>query len=77
MSLHRRSFLTSSLAASTTAALFATGTSQATDETVAKVAAPPQRFGVSTYSFFKFGSTDNVPVDKCIELAADMGFDGV
>jgi sugar phosphate isomerase/epimerase len=40
-------------------------------------AARRQRFGVSTYSFFKFGGSDNVPVDKCMELAADMGFDGV
>lgn len=77
MSLHRRSFLASSVVASTTAALFATDTAYAADETVASASAPAQRFGVSTYSFFKFGSTDNVPVDKCIELAADMGFDGV
>lgn len=36
-----------------------------------------QRFGVSTYSFFKFGGSKNVPVERCIELAAEMGFDGV
>ncbi|MFO1063481.1 MAG: sugar phosphate isomerase/epimerase family protein [Pirellulales bacterium] len=36
-----------------------------------------QRIGVSTYSFFKFGGDKNVPVLKCIELAAEMGFDGV
>ncbi len=77
MSLHRRSFLTNTLAASTTAALFSTGTTQAADEIASPKATPAQRFGVSTYSFFKFGSTDNLPVDKCIELAADMGFDGV
>ena len=77
MSLDRRSFLTGSVAASTSAAIFAAGTAHATEETLATKAAAGQRFGVSTYSFFKFGSTDNVPVDKCIELAADMGFDGV
>ncbi len=77
MSLDRRSFLTGSVAASTTAALFAAGTAHATEETLATKVAAGQRFGVSTYSFFKFGSTDNVPVEKCIELAADMGFDGV
>lgn len=38
---------------------------------------PRQRIGVSTYSFFKFGGAKNTPVDRCIELAADMGFDGV
>ncbi len=39
--------------------------------------ATAQRIGVSTYSFFKFGGSKNTPVDRCIELAADMGFDGV
>ncbi len=33
---------------------------------------PRQRIGVSTYSFFKFGGSKNTPVDRCIELAADM-----
>ena len=77
MSLHRRSFMTHSAALSAAAALTATGAAQAAEEPVAKAPAPSQRFGVSTYSFFKFGSDKNVPVDKCIELAADMGFDGV
>lgn len=35
------------------------------------------RIGVSTYSFFKFGGSLKTPVDRCIELASDMGFDGV
>ncbi len=77
MSLHRRSFMTQSAALSTAAALAAGGATQAAEEPAAKSTVPPQRFGVSTYSFFKFGSDQNVPVDKCIELAADMGFDGV
>lgn len=77
MSLHRRSFMTHSVAASASAALAAVGSTQAADEQVAAAVVPAQRFGVSTYSFFKFGGPDNVPVDKCIEQAADMGFDGV
>jgi sugar phosphate isomerase/epimerase len=37
------------------------------------------RIGVSTYSFWHFGKNphDIRDVEKCIDLAADMGFDGV
>ncbi len=77
MSLHRRSFMTHSVAVSAAAALGAAGTRAVAEESASTSAVPTQRFGVSTYSFFKFGSPNKVPVDKCIELAADMGFDGV
>lgn len=33
--------------------------------------------GVSTYSFWGFRRHEFRPIEKCIELAADMGFDGV
>lgn len=34
--------------------------------------------GVSTYSFWQFnGPRENVPIDKCIDDAARMGFDGI
>jgi sugar phosphate isomerase/epimerase len=77
MSLHRRSFMTHSVGVSAAVALAAAGAGSDAEEPAAASAVPPQRFGVSTYSFFKFGSPNNVPVDKCIELAAEMGFDGV
>lgn len=32
---------------------------------------------VSTYSFWRFRKDSYVPVDKCIELAGQIGFDGV
>lgn len=35
------------------------------------------RIGVSTYSFWQFKHKDRRDVVKCIDLAADMGFDGV
>jgi len=36
------------------------------------------RIGVSTYSFWQFnGPKENVPIEKCIDDAARMGFDGV
>ena len=33
--------------------------------------------GVSTYSFWQFKNEPNRNIEKCIDLAADMGFDGV
>lgn len=35
------------------------------------------RLGVSTYSFWQFRHEELRPIEKCIDLAADMGFDGV
>lgn len=38
----------------------------------------PNRIGVSTYSFWQFKRHEDLrDIDKCIELAHDMGFDGV
>jgi L-ribulose-5-phosphate 3-epimerase len=37
----------------------------------------PNRIGVSTYSFWQFKNDALRPIDKCIDLAAQMGFDGV
>jgi sugar phosphate isomerase/epimerase len=40
-------------------------------------AARPNRIGVSTYSFWQFRHKERRDVLKCIDLAAEMGFDGV
>jgi L-ribulose-5-phosphate 3-epimerase len=37
----------------------------------------PNRIGVSTYSFWQFRHRDRRDIEKCIDLAAGMGFDGV
>ena len=38
----------------------------------------PNRIGVSTYSFWRFnGDPHEWPIEKCIDKAAEMGFDGV
>jgi L-ribulose-5-phosphate 3-epimerase len=39
--------------------------------------ARPNRIGVSTYSFWQFRHRDRRDIEKCIDLAAEMGFDGV
>jgi L-ribulose-5-phosphate 3-epimerase len=35
------------------------------------------RIGISTYSFWQFKNKDLRDIDRCIDLAAEMGFDGV
>lgn len=68
--MQRREFLQSSLAlAGATVASTA----------LAQDAKPAQRnpIGVSTYSFWQFRRDDFRPIEKCLELAADMGFDGL
>jgi sugar phosphate isomerase/epimerase len=42
-----------------------------------QAAAPPNRIATSTYSFFHFDAESNPTVDECIEMAGEMGFDGV
>lgn len=37
----------------------------------------PNRIAVSTYSFWQFRNRDLRNIETCIDLAADMGFDGV
>lgn len=70
MTLHRRAFLTGSAAAIGALAV-------PTSSRAAPAAARPNRIGVSTYSFWQFKNADLRDVEKCIDLAADMGFDGV
>jgi len=47
----------------------------------APAADPParrsHRLGVSTYSFWQFKNAELKSIEKCLDLAADMGFDGV
>jgi sugar phosphate isomerase/epimerase len=71
MKITRRSVLTGAAVA---AAGLAGRTSSAQSP---KRARQPNRIGVSTYSFWQFKNADLRPIETCIDLAADMGFDGV
>ncbi len=57
--------------------------SASTDSSKPGYAQPEQsgirnRIGVSTYSFWQFnGPKENVPIEKCMDNAARMGFDGI
>ena len=73
MTMHRRAFLNSAGAG----ALAIAATSARADEPAAKSPAVRNRIGVSTYSFWQFRNKELRDIEKCIDLAADMGFDGV
>src|SRR6187431_2198534 len=66
----RRAFLSGSAAAATLAAIPARAEDPGEPRRT-------NRIGVSTYSFWQFKNAELRPIDKCIDLAADMGFDGV
>lgn len=74
MNLPRRDFL----ATATGFGLGATFPSLAlADEEKKSSPARANRIGVSTYSFWQFRHKDLQDLEKCIDLAAEMGFDGV
>jgi sugar phosphate isomerase/epimerase len=68
----RRQFLASVSTVSAATCLSARGEAAASPP----VAAPPNRIGVSSYSFWGFKRDDLRPIDVCLEHAARMGFDG-
>jgi sugar phosphate isomerase/epimerase len=68
----RRQFLTQAASAAALTAVAAP--SPAADPPAAPRA---NRIGVSTYSFWQFRNKELRDIEKCIDLAADMGFDGV
>lgn len=74
MNFNRRTLMSHSAAALTAAAL-STSPLAAQDQPAAT--RPRQKIGVSTYSYWRYRDDTKLPMEKCIELAADMGFDGV
>jgi len=71
MSIDRRRFLAGSAAG---IALASASTAAAEDKPAPQ---RPNRIAVSTYSFWQFRHRDLRDVGKCIDLAAEIGFDGV
>jgi L-ribulose-5-phosphate 3-epimerase len=75
MTSDRRTFLTQAASAGLAVPLLAT------QADAGPSAPPPQgrvnRIAVSTYSFWQFRNRDLRSIETCIDLAAEMGFDGV
>lgn len=75
-SIQRRTFLNRSVAATTAVGLAAFSTDSQTfaGQTQSR---RPNPIAVSTYSFWRFKENMKMPIEKCIDEAARMGFDGV
>ena len=72
MQTNRREFIT----AASSAALLATTITPLTGA-LPDTKSRPNRIGVSTYSFWQFNRKEMRNIEACIEMAAEMGFDGV
>jgi sugar phosphate isomerase/epimerase len=72
MTIDRRRFLTAAVGTT----LAATAATARADDAPSRPKRP-NRIAVSTYSFWQFRKNDLRDIEKCIDLAADMGFDGV
>jgi len=70
----RREFLAASLATAAVGPTLTTATEPVAESASAHLR--PVRFGVSTYSFWQFRA-EPAPIERCIDDAARMGFDGV
>ena len=80
VSPNRRGFLQTALAGSLPLVL-GTNTIHAQDQPAKsetlQESARPNRIAVSTYSFWRFRDDSKLTIEKCIDLAGEMGFDGV
>jgi len=83
-SINRRNFLASSLGV--TALLGINSRSSGQSQNAQRAASStvqterahrPNRIAVSTYSFWRFKRNLKLPIEDCIDKAAEMGFDGV
>jgi L-ribulose-5-phosphate 3-epimerase len=83
MAADRREFLTKSAATLALAAGVSehpAGAAAIADSQTEQAQNPPRRanrIAVSTYSYWQFRNKDLRSIETCIDLAADMGFDGV
>jgi len=83
MKMQRRMFLAGAAASAAAMTAWSSGsplTGQALaaeGESAKSPSRRPNPIAVSTYSFWRFGQDSKVPVGECIDLAAEMGFDGV
>lgn len=73
MRMNRRTFV----ATSATAPLLAVCPAVTAEPSAARSGGRPNRIGVSTYSFWQFKRDEYRDPLRCIELAAELGFDGV
>jgi len=77
MSMDRRRFVAGGLAAGAGLSVAGAGPSRAGQPRAESGARRGNPIAVSTYSFWQFREEAKVPIERCIDLAAEMGFDAV
>ena len=81
MYFNRRNFIGTALAtgvvASTTAVPSLTAATTTTTTTTATAKRHANPIGVSTYSYWRYRKDTKLPIEDCIDLAAEAGFDAV
>ena len=75
--MHRRTFQTNLLAAAAAAATTAAWNAESSAASVPPGGRTTNPIGISTYSLWRFKNEEFKDVTKCIDFAADAGFDGV
>lgn len=75
--MHRRTFQTNLLAAAAAAATTASWSTASSAANVPPGGRTTNPIGISTYSLWRFKNDEFKDVTKCIDFAADAGFDGV
>jgi L-ribulose-5-phosphate 3-epimerase len=74
--VNRRRFLQTSAVLSSGLVVGGTARAQSPPEAAAEVSRRPNPIAVSSYSFWRFNESTKLPVEKCMDLASEMGFDG-
>ena len=78
MTNSRRSFIKKSVVTASMAGIAFSSDLRAFPQEVANKNTRQNKIGVSTDSFWQFnGPKESVPIEKCIDHAASMGFDGI
>ncbi|MFN7876871.1 MAG: sugar phosphate isomerase/epimerase family protein [Pirellula sp.] len=75
--MHRRKFQTNLLAAAAAAATSAAWNAGSSAASIPPGGRTTNPIGISTYSLWRFKNDEFKDVTKCIDFAADAGFDGV
>ena len=77
MSINRRKFLSASVATATATSVALAGqrpAAHADDQTTSTH--HPNPIAISSYSFWRYNDATKLPIERCIDLASEMGFDG-
>ena len=75
MAINRRQFASSSFAGAAAAGLAVAGPPQKAVG-AEPAARRPNPIAVSSYSFWRYNDATKLPIERCLDIASEMGFDG-